>query len=163
MGIIFIFANDLRMDAVSSSSVHSLCLLFTWLRAWESGKHDWDIWKEKQFSDVRVKQMWKETRDPIVHGQYQAAAYHSMALSHQFRHKPSFLWLFPQCPSSFPPHPFSGPWCFPEMLCLRLAVFREMCLHIHYLKYAFDIQKVINLKKINTQSVQWITYSSIIF
>ena len=79
--------------------------------------------------------MWKETRDPIAHGQYQAALLTTqVALSHQFRHKPSFSVALPSMPLIFPTASFSGPECFPQMLCLQLAVFREMCTHIHYLK-----------------------------
>ena len=124
---------------------HSVCLLFTWLRAWESGKHDRDIWKEKEFSDIGVKEMWKETRDPIAHGQIQATLLTTQWpwLISSDTNLP-FLWLFPQCPSIFPTTSFSGPESFPEMLCLRLAIFREPCTHTHYLKYAFDVQKSLN-------------------
>ena len=55
------------------------------------------------------------------------------------------------------------PWVFPSNAVPPACSFQGN-VHTHPLfKISIWYTKVINLKKINTQSVQWITYSSIIF
>ena len=93
---------------------HSVCLLFTWLRAWESGKHDRDIWKEKRVLRYRGQRDVEGNQGP--HSTWtdpSHTAYHSVAMTHQLRHKPSFSVALPSMPLNLSHHVLFWPRVFP--------------------------------------------------
>ena len=164
MGIIFIFAKDLRMDAVSSPlcsfNVFAVYLIES-LRKWKT----WPGHLERE-TVLRCRGQTDVERNQGPHSAWtvpSCTAYHSSGPESSVQTQ-TFLF----CGSSLnAPHLshriLFWPWVFPSNAVPPACSFQGN-VHTHPLfKISIWYTKVINLKKINTQSVQWITYSSIIF